>query len=142
MVKEPLLKVCFPGDEVIREIMKRAVLIKSISELVGEADSVEEIKDCQDNALLTPWAGKRFKVRINTVDRRMKNAQKVQMIEKLDLDALSPINVSLKNAEVTFYIIIDPVQHKCYFGRLVARSRISNTKQYFHSMYDVAQRPY
>ena len=72
----------------------------------------------------------------------MKSKAKIQLINQMDLHALEPLNVSLLDAEVTFYLIKDGAKDMFYFGRLIAKTRISRTKQYFQSAYDVSLRPY
>ena len=92
--------------------------------------------------MMAPYAGKRFKIRVDTVDKKMKPREKVHIIEQLDLHALEPLCVDLKNAEVTFYLIHDPINTTFFFGRLVAKTRASKTKQFFHTVYDNVNRPY
>ncbi len=50
--------------------------------------------------------------------------------------------MDLKNAEITFYLIRDLAENLFYFGRLIAKTRVSQTKQYFHTKYDIVNRPY
>ena len=52
MVKEPLLLVCLPSDEVVKQIVQRAVLVKSISELIGVANNIESLANTQNNELM------------------------------------------------------------------------------------------
>lgn len=92
--------------------------------------------------MIAPYAGKRFKVRVDAVDRRMKPRDKVKLIEKLDLTALEPLSIDLENAEVTFYLTHDGAQNKYFFGRLVAKTISSKTKQIFHLVYENVTRPY
>lgn len=89
-----------------------------------------------------PYAGKPMKVRVDLVDGKMKPKAITQMIEELDLSPLEPLNVCLTSAEVTFLLICDPEREMIYFGRLVGKTRISNTNSYFQNIYDNKERPY
>lgn len=80
---------------------------------------------------MAKFAGRRFKIRVDQIDKKMNNKAKVRLIEQIDLHALEPLNVSLRNAEVTFYLVCDAARDVLYFGRLIAKTRISRTKQYF-----------
>ena len=73
----------------------------------------------------------------------MKPKEKIAVIEKLDLRALGePLNIDLKNAEVTFYVIIDKLHEKVYFSRLIAKTRVSGKNRSILSNYDNSLRPY
>jgi len=76
-VKEPLIKVALPSDSIVKQICQRAILIKFVCELVGEGETIEELSAGQANQIMAPFAGKRFKIRVDTVDRKMKPKEKV-----------------------------------------------------------------
>ena len=132
-----------PSDQAAIEITKRAILIKNVYELIGSAPNIQELAQVQNNELMKPWAGKKMKVRVDTIDKKMKSGQIIQIIEQLDLSALGePLNVDLKNAEVSFYVVKDPLSGTMHFGRLVAKTRVSKTNTYFQNVYDNSLRPY
>ena len=56
---------------------------------------------------MAPYAGKRFKVRVDAIAEKLNKQTKIEIIEKLDLDAMKPHVISLKDAEVKFEVIID-----------------------------------
>ena len=90
---------------------------------------------------MEPYAGKRFKIRVDFIGKKIKPKQIVQHIEALDLSALEPLNVDLKNAEHTFELVKDD-SDTYHFGRVVAKTRLSKTKQFYQTPFNTDQRPY
>ena len=62
------MKVWLPSDEVAQKICSRSVLLSNIIELIGENQSVETLKDVQDNSKLVKYAGKSFRCKVDAVN--------------------------------------------------------------------------
>ena len=107
MFVKPYIKVCLPSDEVAVKMTKRAVQISSIIEVIGESETVESLCETQENSKFKPYAGKRFKVKVEAIGEKLKRNTKLECIEKLDLEAMKPHHISLKDAEVKFKIVLD-----------------------------------
>ena len=86
-------------------------------ELIGEGCSVEELKESQDNSKLAQYAGKSFRCKVNVVNKSITNRELVKIIEKLDLRALEPHVIDLKNPELTLSLLFDHQRDLVMFGR-------------------------
>ena len=69
------MKVWLPSDEVAQKICKRSVLLNNIIELIGESQSVETLKDAQDNSKLAIYAGKSFRCKVDAVNETIQRRE-------------------------------------------------------------------
>lgn len=121
----PYVKVWLPNDEVAKSIIKRAVFLRSVIKLIGEAETVEKLTLVQNNEELVKYAGEPFKLKVDMVDKKMRRDKKIKIMEQLDLEALKPHQISLENAKNVFSVLIDAKRNKVFFGKQIAKARIS-----------------
>ena len=75
----------FPSEEVAHEVVQRAISIKEVVDVIGVADSMDElIKSHLDYSKLTPHLDKQFRFNVEGLKHTLKMKETISLIEKFE----------------------------------------------------------